>query len=899
MLQVLSCIALEHDASFVALAALICTMACASSFNLAARARTKTGPTRWAWLAIAAIAAGYGVWATHFIAMLAYRTAIPQGYDIPLTIVSALIAALFCFGSFHLALMDRLPRWRLALAGALAGAGISAMHYTGMAAWDIAATKEWNASFVAASLALGAALAAAAFDLGLAEVNWRRRLAGACVFILAIVAMHFTAMTALTLRPDATIDVSGSSSPGVYLEAILVVATMTLLAAAFFASVLDEHLDGRARKETERLQQLVEALKVSEAEARRLALVTETATEAAVISRHPGGEIIWANAAYLRLAGKSLAETIGKPIPESGISIVAIEPAYAEWELALARGETASGQATLDTSFGRRTFHGTALPIRNEAGVVHQRVGTFHDVTELAKAKERIRASEERYQLAIRGSDDGIWDWNIAEDSLFISPRAHELMGFTSDDRRITSMAEMANLVHPEDRKRVEAAMTTHLAQRTPYNIIHRVRKKDGTHRWFRASAQAVWNEAGEPTRMAGSISDIDELVRAQKAAEDASKLKSQFLANMSHEIRTPMNGVMGMAQLLLKTPLDEKQTRFANMLLTSSRALLSIINDILDLSKIEAGSMTLNIDSIDMKAMIEEALGRVEGIATQKSLKVSHIIAPARLGVFDGDQQRIIQILVNLLGNAIKFTAEGEVVLEVAPGKAGTTRFAVRDTGPGIPADQLSIVFERFRQVDGSSTRRHGGTGLGLAITKELVDLMKGKIGVESKVGVGSTFWVELPLRLAKVEAAGAESANEEEATEVMRGLRVLVAEDNAANQMLVTEILSMQGMQPHMVENGRLALDALEKETFDLVLMDIHMPVMNGDVAIQRIRTSGRPYAEIPIIVVTASAMKGMEDHYKDLGADGYVPKPIEIALLMSTIKGIFERKSTLQAA
>jgi len=898
MLQVLSCIAFEHDTALVAVAAVLCALACVTAFSLVERTRHKTAGRRLVWFGLAAAAAGYGVWATHFVAMLAYTVPFANGYDVPLTVISALISVLFNAAAFALVLSVRLPPWRYAAAGTIAGLGISAMHYAGMEAWRVAAERVFDAGFVAGSVVLGASLAALAFDVGFRSTTLRGRLAGAAILSLAIVAMHFTAMTALTLRPDTSEIVD--AVPLFWLVELLAGTTAALLGAALFAALLDEHLEGRAAQENAKLQRQVEATKASEAEARRLALLVETAGDSIAILDNTGNSVVWANAAFARYAGRTRQDVLGQSVVTLGLVPLSATPDWRDWNAMLARGETIQAQVEIDTAIGRKHFEGTVRPLIDETTGAQRRISTFRDITQRVHALKRLRESEERYELVVRGSDDGIWDWDLVNDNLFLSVHAHELLGFAANDQRISSMSEIMALLHPDDAKPATDAMTAHLNQQTPYRIDHRLRLKDGSYRWFRARAQAIWDVQGKATRMAGSISDIDDLVRATKDAEAANMLKSQFLANMSHEIRTPMNGVMGMAQLLARTPLDDKQTRFVNMLMSSSRSLLSLINDILDLSKIESGLMTLNEDAIDMKETIAAAMEQTEGLVAQRNLKVSHTIAPACLGSFRGDPNRIGQILVNLLGNAIKFTEEGSVALDVMPGADGMIRFAVRDTGPGIPADQLKAVFERFRQVDGSSTRKHGGTGLGLAISSELVRLMGGRMGVDSIVGSGSTFWFELPLHLARPAAAAtANTAGAEGATGTLSGLRALVAEDNAMNQALITEVLDAFGVRSVVVANGRDALAALDREPFDVVLMDLQMPEMNGDVALRTIRASGKSYATVPIVVVTADAMKGMEEHCLALGADAYVAKPIDVELLRSIITTVVSDTTAQHAA
>jgi CheY-like chemotaxis protein len=308
---------------------------------------------------------------------------------------------------------------------------------------------------------------------------------------------------------------------------------------------------------------------------------------------------------------------------------------------------------------------------------------------------------------------------------------------------------------------------------------------------------------------------------------------------------------------------------------------------------------MSLTLDSVSMPKMVKAALCRVEGIAIQKQLKLRQTIAPACAGVFDGDQQRLLQVLVNLLGNAIKFTDQGEITIDVLPGENGHTRFQVRDTGIGIPEDQLGIVFERFRQVDGSSTRRQGGTGLGLAICKELVQLMKGTIGVVSAPGHGSTFWFEVPLEFEKAACQAPQAMSFAEPVSPISGLEVLVAEDHPTNQILIGDVLETLGIRFQVVSNGRLALEALDRKAFDLAILDMHMPEMNGDEATSIIRNSGKPYAAIPILILTADAMSGTQERCLQLGASSFVPKPIEMAVLTAEISRIVQKAKGQRAA
>ncbi|TDI45965.1 MAG: response regulator [Acidobacteria bacterium] len=370
------------------------------------------------------------------------------------------------------------------------------------------------------------------------------------------------------------------------------------------------------------------------------------------------------------------------------------------------------------------------------------------------------------------------------------------------------------------------------------------------------------------------------ELKHAVTRAGEATRAKSEFLANMSHEIRTPMNGIVGLANSLLDSKLEKEQRQDASMLLGCATSLVSLVNDILDFSKIEAGKLTIEKVPFDLKATVEETVAICRVKADEQGIQIGCCFPEDMETFYLGDPGRVRQIINNLVGNAIKFTSRGsaEVKIDRKDQLEGDpwVRIEVHDTGIGIRKEKLATIFEHFTQADASTTRNFGGTGLGLAITKQLVELMGGRIGVESEVDVGSRFWVELPLELSPVQSAA--EATPSAPAFSGHGTKILLVEDNPVNQLIARKILTKLGCVVDAVGNGLEAVESVGLETYDAVLMDCQMPVMDGYDATREIRVNEGSKRHTPIIAMTANAMLGDREKCLDAGMDDYLTKPID---------------------
>ena len=509
----------------------------------------------------------------------------------------------------------------------------------------------------------------------------------------------------------------------------------------------------------------------------------------------------------------------------------------------------------------------------------------------LADARRQAQTNAERLGLALKAARAGVFEVDIEAQTFWCSPEFIEVAGRAMTFEEASTPAWP--LIHPDD---LASVMETFDAERMA-SVIGQAEARlvlpSGAHRWVTISAEPTFDEDGAHRKITGLVLDVDArkqqelaLIAAEQAAQAAAEAKSQFLANMSHEIRTPMNGVLGVLHLLKKENLTEEGQQLLREASECGRMLSQLLDDVIDFSKVEAGRLELSPEPTDAVEVLRSVMGLLRPNAEAKGLELRHKADGKGIWI-EADPVRLRQGLFNLVGNAIKFTSAGHVEVRLsAKTRAGKRRlrFEIEDTGIGIPEAAQAGLFRRFQQADGSTSRRFGGSGLGLAITRRLAEMMDGGVGFISCEGQGSTFWLEIsaPVAAPTVEAEADESTP-------LEGLRALLVEDNPTNRLVASKMLEALGIGVSMAEHGGLGVEAAREGGFDLILMDIQMPVMDGLEATRRIRALDGPTGQVPIIGLTANAMSHQREAYVAAGMDGLVAKPISPAALIAEISRV----------
>ena len=585
------------------------------------------------------------------------------------------------------------------------------------------------------------------------------------------------------------------------------------------------------------------------------------------------------------------------PVLASVVDQVKDKEAFLERVRALYDDPAAEDHCEVELADGR-TLERRSTVLRGDRGEYWGRVWFFRDITSRKEAEDALRRTELRFRSLAESNLVGVWVGNASGQITESNDQALRMLGYDRADLD-AGMLRWDKISAP-DKQDVVCRISEDLGsgRATPPLEMEYLRK-DGSRLPVLTGLAPLGTAAGEAI---GIVIDLtkrrrieEEMRLAKEAAELANRTKSDFLANMSHEIRTPMNGILGTLDLAMDTPLNPEQREYVGLAKTSADSLLALLNEILDLSKIEAGKLNLNPTEFDPRELVETAVRMFSARAREKKLTVSCEIASDVPEALLGDDLRLRQVLANLVGNAIKFTAQGQVSLSVSVSRRlGENRvrlqFTVRDTGPGIPQDLQELIFEPFRQADASTTRRFGGTGLGLTICSRLVKLMGGRIWLESTPPNGSAFHFTgefgsgSKARLKQQAATAPEAPVPGQA----RPLRILLAEDNQVNQLVAVRMLQKAGHAVTVAATGPDVLAKLKGHSFDVVLMDVQMPGMDGLEATAAIREREKATGEhLPIIAMTASAMQGDPERCLAAGMDAYLSKPISPQMLFARLR------------
>ena len=556
-------------------------------------------------------------------------------------------------------------------------------------------------------------------------------------------------------------------------------------------------------------------------------------------------------------------------------------------------------------SNGDRVVHARGEVSRDDSGKPIKMFGTIQDVSEHKRLEAALQTNTERLKLALEGANEGLWDWSIDTGAVYYSPRWMTMLGYPNAAVN-ANIATFKTLLHVDDISNVQHSWQAHVDGHTRvFEAEFRLKSQSGLWVWVMSRGRVVSrNGNGMPLRAVGTHTDISEHKRVQtmiqtakEAALQANQAKSEFLANMSHEIRTPMSAINGLTHLALNAELSDKVRKYLDKIAFSSQVLLGIINDILDFSKIEAGKMVLEAEVFRLDDLIAELINTHRPDANENGVELRAQTEPDIANTIKGDVLRLRQVLTNFIKNAIKFTNAGSIILNVTQAQAQRSNdqikliFSVKDTGIGIEPADVAKLFDPFTQADASGTRKYGGAGIGLAICKRLVEMMGGNIDVDSKPGKGATFQFTAMVEPVEIDTDKSQSplllksSATDADLERIKDARVLLVDDNEINQMVAKQILEQIGLAVTLAAQGKDALAAVANSHFDIVLMDLLMPEMDGFEATRLIRNSFSKQ-DLPIIAMTASDTQSDLERSMQAGMNDRINKPFEIDNISSTL-------------
>ncbi|MFY8021048.1 MAG: ATP-binding protein [Bacteroidia bacterium] len=555
----------------------------------------------------------------------------------------------------------------------------------------------------------------------------------------------------------------------------------------------------------------------------------------------------------------------------------------------------------INLGFKKITARNFKIPILDASGKVELIIGILENISDIIHVQQELELAEKRWQYALTGSRDVVWDVNIITGEIYYSPLFKEMLGFQESENPVLIWEE---LIHPDDFKSTWLNYQQHMKGLTPYfEAEYRLKKKDGTYLWILDRGRvAERSENGEALRIIGTFHDItykknleEQLISAKEKAEEASKAKGLFLSTMSHEIRTPMNAVNGIIRLLIQDEPASHQLENLKALKFSSEQLMFLLNDILDFSKIEAGKLEKDERNFRPEELFRNIVQTMSNQVEDKPVKVSLNFDGDIPTFLKGDRHRLGQILSNLLSNAIKFTERGEVIINFRFPVLNDSKYLlyceVSDTGIGIEEEKLAHIFESFTQASHETSRKFGGTGLGLAISKKLVEWLGGSIGVESKIDVGTRFWFQVPINKGEDNYANIrDKDNEQIHFKPLYNFKILIVEDNKMNVFVIERFLKKWELDFQIATNGKEGINAVLEGQFDLILMDLQMPEMDGFEATKIIRNMGY---DIPIFALTANVFSDVKDKVVESGMNDYISKPFNPNELYSKIQAQYNLK------